>query len=76
MQFETSVPYSPGISHSLLLGSQAALYNGINQTCGQSFLNGNAQAAGGALAGGVLGSGAPHTSPNGVAIVGSLLVLF
>jgi len=46
IDFESSTPYAPGLSNSLLLGGQTQLYNGVQSTCGSSFLSGAVQAAG------------------------------
>lgn len=55
--FESNCPYAPGLSNSLLLAGQVPLYNNITSKCGQSFLSGAVQAAGG-LSGGLTGSAA------------------
>ena len=46
-----SMPYAAGLSNSLLLHNQPALYAAINSKCGASFLGGQAQAAGGLATG-------------------------
>lgn len=55
LNFEAKVPYAPGMAKSFLLSNQPALYLGIQNTCGSSFLSqaGVVQAAGG-LSGGAL----------------------
>ncbi|THH19178.1 hypothetical protein EW146_g1955 [Bondarzewia mesenterica] len=77
MNFETSVPYAPGINNSLLLAGQSDLYSGIQSTCGASFLQGSVQAAGGSISGGLL-SAAPRSVDGKMATVtamfGALLV--
>jgi hypothetical protein len=57
INFESNVPYAPGLSKSTVLGSQSDLYNGVQNTCGKNFLSGAVQAAGG-LSGGTFSSGA------------------
>ncbi|KAG9310950.1 hypothetical protein JVU11DRAFT_8824 [Chiua virens] len=57
--FESSYPYAPGMSNSLLLAGQVPLYNNITSKCGQNFLSGAVQAAGG-LSGGLLNGAAPR----------------
>lgn len=58
--FESSLPYAPGLSNSLLLAGQPALYNATVSTCPTGFLSGAVQAAGG-LSGGILSSSAPRS---------------
>ncbi|KAG1725795.1 uncharacterized protein EDB91DRAFT_81834 [Suillus paluster] len=58
--FESSLPYAPGLSNSLLLRGQTALYNAILANCTSGFLSGAVQAAGG-LSGGILSSSAPRS---------------
>ncbi|KAF8628582.1 hypothetical protein AX17_005978 [Amanita inopinata Kibby_2008] len=62
--FETVSPYAPGLTKSTLLGGQLDLYKGIQNTCGQNFLQTNVQAAGG-ISGDSLFSGAAHTANSG-----------
>ncbi|KZT69670.1 hypothetical protein DAEQUDRAFT_248423 [Daedalea quercina L-15889] len=62
--FESSVPYAPGISSSTLMSGQTALYKGIISTCGSSFMNSAAQAAG-AISGGETAS---NSAPSSVAV--------
>jgi hypothetical protein len=57
INFESDTPYGPGLASSELLGSQQPLYSAITNTCGQTFMSGVVQAAGG-LSGGTLPSGA------------------
>ncbi|OBZ74718.1 hypothetical protein A0H81_05542 [Grifola frondosa] len=68
VSFESSVPYGPGLSSSVLLGGQSALYTAVQSTCGASFLNGAVQAAGG-LSGGILSGAAPRSISTGVGAV-------
>ena len=64
VSFESSTPYAPGLASSVLLSGQSALYQGVQSTCGSTFLNGGVAAAAG-LSGGVVGgasdSGASRT---------------
>jgi len=46
INFESNVPYAPGIAKSTILSGQSALYTGVQSTCGSSFLSGAVQAAG------------------------------
>jgi len=75
IDFETNVPYAPGLSRSPLMGGQPELYNAVQSTCGKSFLSGAVQAAGG-LASGVLGNSnaAPRSISNDVASVTGMLM--
>ncbi|KAG6864611.1 hypothetical protein C0991_008289 [Blastosporella zonata] len=62
LNFEAKLPYAPGLSNSLVLGGQTALYNGIVSTCGSTFLSGaGVQAAGGLSGGHLQDSGAAPT---------------
>lgn len=54
ISFESSTPYAPGLSNSVLLSGQTALYAAVKATCGDSFLNGAVAAAAG-LSGGIVG---------------------
>jgi hypothetical protein len=60
INFESNVPYAPGLANSLLLNTQSALYSAIQTKCPPGFLSGAVQAAGG-LSGGILSSGAVST---------------
>jgi hypothetical protein len=57
IDFESNVPYAPGLASSQLLDTQSALYKAIQDKCPAGFLSGAVQAAGG-LSGGILPSGA------------------
>ncbi|KAF5366739.1 hypothetical protein D9758_006568 [Tetrapyrgos nigripes] len=46
INFESTLPYQPGLASSPLLNEQTDLYNGIKSTCGPSFLQGAVAAAG------------------------------
>lgn len=72
VNFESSVPYAPGLAQSSLLSGQSALYNHINSTCGSSFLSGAVQAAGG-LSGSEISSGAEKSvATAGLAVLAGL----
>lgn len=58
INFESNVPYAPGLSKSTLLDGQSALYTGVQNTCGKNFLSGAVQAAGGLSGGSFSSSGA------------------
>ncbi|KAI0354218.1 hypothetical protein OH77DRAFT_1426261 [Trametes cingulata] len=79
ISFESSTPYAPGLSNSLLLAPQTKLYQAVQDTCGSSFLSGAVAAAAG-LSGGVTGqiaSGASSLMANtGVAgvIMGAVVL--
>lgn len=60
IDFESSSPYAPGLSNSLLFAGQISLYNNVTSKCGQSFLNGAVQAAGG-LSSGLLSGATPRS---------------
>jgi len=55
INFESNVPYAPGMSGNTLLGGQSALYASVQTTCGPTFLSGVVKAAGG-LSGGAFSS--------------------
>lgn len=57
IDFESAIPYAPGIANSPLMGGQPDLYNGVTNNCGASFLSGSVQAAGG-ISSGIVSSGA------------------
>ncbi|TFK48264.1 hypothetical protein OE88DRAFT_1664745 [Heliocybe sulcata] len=57
INFESSVPYGPGLDKSSLLSGQSALYKGVVSTCGESFMSGAVQAAGGIKSGAFSGAG-------------------
>jgi hypothetical protein len=61
MTFESNVVYGPGLSVSLLLNTQPALYEAVKNKCPGNFLSGAVQAAGG-LSSGTLSSGALATA--------------
>ncbi|KZT03267.1 uncharacterized protein LAESUDRAFT_762052 [Laetiporus sulphureus 93-53] len=64
IDFESTVPYAPGLAVSTLMKGQTALYKSVMNICGENFLSGAAEAAG-SLSGGLLGNGA-HRSVGGV----------
>jgi len=45
-QFESNIPYVPGIQNSDLLSGQAPLYTAVQAKCGENFLSGAVGAAG------------------------------
>ncbi|KAH7927554.1 hypothetical protein BV22DRAFT_1060682 [Leucogyrophana mollusca] len=57
--FESKIPYGPGLGKSPCMSGQSALYDAIQSTCGQSFLSGSVQAAGG-ISSGILSGAAPR----------------
>lgn len=61
MNFESNVPYGPGLSQSQLLDTQSALYSAVQSKCPSGFLSGAVQAAGGLSSGGLFSSGAIST---------------
>jgi len=46
IQFESNIPYVPGIANSDLLSGQAPLYTAVQSKCGENFLSGSVAAAG------------------------------
>jgi len=58
INFESDVPYAPGLNQSQLLDTQSALYSAIQSKCPAGFLNGAVQAAGGIVTEGPFSSGA------------------
>ncbi|KAF8900427.1 hypothetical protein CPB84DRAFT_1836572 [Gymnopilus junonius] len=62
INFESDVPYAPGLNQSELLDTQSALYQAVQSKCPSNFLSGAVQAAGGlSSGGGLLSSGAVST---------------
>jgi hypothetical protein len=47
INWETDCPYAPGLSSSVLLSTQNAVYSAVTSVCGSTFLSGVVQAAGG-----------------------------
>ncbi|KAG9217814.1 hypothetical protein CCMSSC00406_0005184 [Pleurotus cornucopiae] len=74
INFESSVPYAPGLAASPMLNKQPALYTAITDKCGSNFLGGAVQAAGG-LKGGFLDNGAPRVIGGQAALSIMALVL-
>jgi len=66
MGFESTVPYAPGLAQSVLLRGQIELYEGVNKTCGQTFLGSAVQAAAG-LGSGIFGDSANVNGAHGAA---------
>jgi hypothetical protein len=64
INFESNVPYGPGLANSALLSGQSALYSAIENQCGSSFLSGTVQAAGG-ISAGIAHSGAVSSATLG-----------
>lgn len=75
INFETNVPYAPGLSNSPFMGGQPALYNAVLNTCGKDFFSGAVQAAGG-ISSGILGNSnaAPRSIGQGSASVTGVLM--
>jgi hypothetical protein len=65
MNFESNMPYAPGLSASQILDTQGDLYNAITTKCPSGFLSGAVKAAGG------LGTGGPFSSSAAVPAVNS-----
>ncbi|KAL0952608.1 hypothetical protein HGRIS_006863 [Hohenbuehelia grisea] len=57
INFESSVPYAPGLDSSPMLSGQKALYDAIIEKCGKNFLGGAVQAAGSLAGNGPLSGG-------------------
>lgn len=71
INFESSIPYGPGLSSSQLLDTQNDLYSAINSKCPAGFMTQAVQAAGG-LAGGRLpgiGAAVPSASATNQAFI-------
>ncbi|GLB44526.1 hypothetical protein LshimejAT787_1701530 [Lyophyllum shimeji] len=75
MNFEAKVPYAPGLGKSVLLAKQPELYQGIQNTCGSTFLSGAGVQAAGGLSGGTFHSGAVQTGAGQGFIVAAMGVL-
>jgi len=56
INFESDVPYAVGLTNSLLLSTQSALYAAVTTQCGSSFMEGEVKAAGGLSSSNILGS--------------------
>lgn len=56
MNFESNMPYAPGLSASQILDTQNDLYNAITSKCPSGFLSGAVKAAGG------LGTSSPFSA--------------
>jgi hypothetical protein len=61
-------PYAPGTGNSELLTSEPALYSAINSKCGNSFLSGAVEAAGGLATG-----AAPRSADGAFVLAGSVI---
>ncbi|KAF9221742.1 hypothetical protein BS17DRAFT_757119 [Gyrodon lividus] len=71
--FESNCPYAPGMSSTLLLSGQTALYNNITSKCGASFLSGAVQAAGG-LSSGIMSGAAPRSISQDISVAVSAIL--
>ncbi|EIW76644.1 hypothetical protein CONPUDRAFT_139391 [Coniophora puteana RWD-64-598 SS2] len=69
ISFESNRPYAPGLANSPLMSGQTDLYNAVQSTCGQSFLGGAVQAAGGISSG--IGGGSNHAGRSATQNVGA-----
>jgi hypothetical protein len=47
INFESNIPYGPGLNNSELLSTQSALFSAVQTKCPANFLSGAVQAAGG-----------------------------
>ncbi|EEB92594.1 hypothetical protein MPER_08873 [Moniliophthora perniciosa FA553] len=72
INFQSDVPYAPGLNKSLLLTHETELYAGIQKTCGPNFMSGVVQAAGGLSDGSSNGS----FQTFGVEIQGFVTIIF
>jgi len=79
--FESDVPYAPGLTNSPMLSGQNDLVGAIQSKCGANFLSGALQAAGGIKSGlGDDSAALPHTNSQFASLAavaaGGLTVLF
>jgi len=76
LNFESKVPYGPGLGKSSLLKSQSDLYTAVQTTCPSGFMSeaGVVKAAGG-LSGGTFSSGALQVSAGSSFVFGSMSAL-
>lgn len=73
--FESAVPFAPGLSQSPLLSGQTNLYNAIVNGCGDNFLQSSLEAAGGISSNSLL-SGSTITANNpGISTILGLMTL-
>lgn len=56
IDFESDLPYAPGLGNSEILAGQNPLVGSIGEKCGENFLNGAVQAAAGISAGSISGA--------------------
>lgn len=75
ISFQSDIAYGPGLSRSLVLNGQPALYSAIQKTCGGSFLSGAVQAAG-SLSDGILGGHSGAASTLAASSTGAIASLF
>jgi len=74
INFESAVPYAPGLNKSSIMSGQSPLYSAISSECGASFMSGAVQAAGG-LSGGLVSNGAGRTVSAGSGALGLLVAV-
>lgn len=74
IQFQTSVPYAPGLGVSPLMGGQGDLYSAMTKTCGATFFTGGVSAVGG-IASGMLGSSGAKSAASRTQIIGGTAAL-
>jgi len=72
IDFESDIPYAPGMSNSQILSSQNDLYNAITSKCPAGFLSGAVQAAG-SLSSGPLSAAVPAASSEYKIIVAAIM---
>jgi hypothetical protein len=59
INYESDLPYAPGLNRSQILGTQTELFNAVSEKCGARFMDNEVQAAGGLGTGNsILGGGA------------------
>ncbi|KAH7911291.1 hypothetical protein BJ138DRAFT_1113340 [Hygrophoropsis aurantiaca] len=73
INFESKIPYGPGLGKSPCMSGQSALYNGVQGTCGANFLSGAVQAAGGISSGILNGAALRSMSQDVNAVVAAML---
>eukprot|EP01126_Amoeba_proteus_P032347 TRINITY_DN31568_c0_g1_i1.p1 TRINITY_DN31568_c0_g1~~TRINITY_DN31568_c0_g1_i1.p1 ORF type:complete len:207 (-),score=25.11 TRINITY_DN31568_c0_g1_i1:190-765(-) len=63
IDYESNVPYAPGLAKSQLLQPQTPLFNAVKEKCGDSFMDNQVKAAGG-IGSNIIKSGAAAASTN------------
>lgn len=63
INYESTVPYAPGLGKSQLLQSQTPLFNAVKEKCGDGFMDNQVKAAGG-IGSNIIKSGAAAPSTN------------